>query len=149
MPLLIWNNSFSVGVTSLDQQHTGLFAMVNELNAAMAEGRARKIVGQLLGKLVRYTQEHFAYEERLMEAANYPGLQAHRAQHADLARQVGEFMDRYKHGDSEVAAELLRFLGNWLTTHILHEDKEYGPWIARMARSESTDRNRPIAAAGH
>ncbi len=27
--------------------------------------------------------------------------------------------------------QLLRFLSDWLTKHIQHEDKEYGPWLNR------------------
>ena len=99
MPLLAWNGSYSVGVKTIDQQHSVLFGIVNELHAAMMKGQAQSVVGPLLDKLVKYTHEHFAYEERMMDAAKYPGLVTHRAHHADLTRQVGEFMTRYKRGE--------------------------------------------------
>jgi hemerythrin len=133
MPLLAWNDSYSVGVKTIDQQHSALFGIVNELHAAMMKGQARSAVGPLLDKLVKYTLEHFAYEERMMQAANYPGLATHRAHHADLARQVGEFMTRYKRGDLSLNIELLHFLSDWLTKHIQHEDKLYGSFLTRHA----------------
>jgi hemerythrin-like metal-binding protein len=131
MSLLTWNDSFSVGVKTIDQQHSGLFAIVNELHTAMMTGKAKNVLGALLDKLVKYTVEHFAYEERMMEAAKYPNLVTHRAHHTDLTKQVGDFMARYKRGDGALNIELLRFLSDWLTKHIQHEDKEYVPWLNR------------------
>jgi hemerythrin-like metal-binding protein len=131
MSLLAWNDSYSVGVRSIDQQHSGLFAIVNELHTAMMKGQAKSVLGALLDKLVKYTNEHFSYEERMMEASKYPSFAAHRAHHLDLTKQVSEFMDRYKRGDGTLNIELLRFLSDWLTKHIQHEDKEYGPWLTR------------------
>jgi hemerythrin-like metal-binding protein len=131
MSVLTWNDSFSVGVKTIDQQHSGLFAIVNELHAAMMTGKAKNVLGALLDKLVKYTVEHFAYEERMMEAAKYPNLVTHRAHHTDLTKQVGDFMARYKRGDGALNIELLRFLSDWLTKHIQHEDKEYVPWLNR------------------
>ena len=133
MSLLAWNDSYSVGMKTIDQQHSGLFTIVNELHAAMLKGQAKSVVGPLLDKLVKYTVQHFAYEERMMEAAKYPGLSVHRMHHADLTRQVGEFMTRYKRGDGTLNIELLHFLRDWLTKHIQQEDKEYGPWLTRHA----------------
>ena len=133
MAFMTWNDSYSVGVKTIDHQHAGLFAMVNELHTAMMNGQAKNVVGSLLEKLVKYTVEHFAYEERMMEAAKYPSLVAHRAHHADLTRQVGDFMARYKRGDGAVNIELLQFLSDWLTKHIQREDKQYSPFLTRHA----------------
>ncbi len=129
MSFMTWNESFSVGVETIDQQHSGLFGMVNELHTAMMKGQAKEVVGSLLDKLVKYTVEHFAYEERMMDEAKYPGFVTHSVHHVDLTRQVGEFMARYKRGDGTVNVELLPFLSGWLTRHIQLEDKLYGPWM--------------------
>ena len=42
-------------------------------------------------------------------------------------------MTCYKSGDGTVNIELLRFLGDWLSKHILREDKGYGTWLSRTA----------------
>jgi len=148
MSLLAWNDTYSVGVTTIDQQHSGLFAIVNELHTAMMKGQTRNVLGSLLDKLVKYTVEHFAYEERTMEAAKFPGLAAHRGLHVALTRQVAEFVARYKRGDGTVNIELLRFLSDWLTKHIQQEDKQLGSWINRMARNEAGDRDRVFQPVG-
>jgi hemerythrin-like metal-binding protein len=131
MSLMTWNDSYSVGVKTIDQQHSVLFAIVNELHTAMMTGQAKSVLGALLDKLVKYTHEHFAYEERMMETSKYPSFAEHKAHHVDLTKQVGEFMARYKKGDGTLNIDLLRFLSDWLTKHIQREDKGYGPWLNR------------------
>lgn len=129
MALLTWKIDYSVGVKTIDSQHRTLFDIVNELHTAMMNGQAQGIAGSLLGKLVKYTRDHFASEEKMMAATSYPGLARHRTRHLDLIKQVDEFMARHERGDVTINIHLLRFLGDWLTKHIQHEDKEYGPWL--------------------
>lgn len=131
MALSGWNSSFSVGVKSIDDQHAALFRMLNELHSAMMKAEGRNMTGDLLKKLVKYTQEHFSFEEKMMAQANYPELSGHRAHHRDLTKQVQEFLVRYERGDRTINIELLHFLSDWLTRHIQLEDKQYGPWMNR------------------
>lgn len=131
MALMSWNSDLSVGVKALDGQHSVLFNMVNELHAAMMQGQAKSATGSLLGKLLKYTRDHFSAEEKLLAATNYPGLARHRMQHFELTKQVEEFTARYERGECSINVRLLKFLSDWLTRHIQHEDKEYGPWLNR------------------
>jgi hemerythrin len=133
MSFMTWNDKFSVGAKTIDQQHARLFATVNELHAAMMNGRAKNVVGSLLEKLIKYTVEHFACEEHLLQAAKYPGLVTQRAHHADFTRQVDEFIARYKRSDDTVNIGLLQFLSDWLTRHIQREDRRYSPFLTCRA----------------
>jgi len=129
MALLTWNDRYSVGVKNLDDQHAVLVETLNELHEAMMKGKAKEITGVMLGKLVDYTRVHFSSEEQMMKAARFPGLAAHRAKHQELTRQVGEFVGRYERGEITLNLQLLNFLRDWLSNHILKEDQEYGPWL--------------------
>jgi hemerythrin-like metal-binding protein len=129
MALLSWNSSYSVGIKSMDGQHTKLFGMLNDLHAAMMSGKTQGVTGKLLHKLVDYTREHFTAEEAMMASAKFPGLDTHRIRHRNLSRQVEEFVVRFEKGESAINIQLLNFLRDWLTNHIQKEDKEYGPWL--------------------
>jgi hemerythrin-like metal-binding protein len=129
MALLMWKDQYSVGVKDLDNQHLGLMETLNELHSAMMKGQAKALTGGLLSKLVEYTHEHFAAEESMMTATGFPGLTAHRIKHRELTKQVSEFVGRYEKGEITLNLDLLNFLRDWLTTHILKEDQEYGPWL--------------------
>jgi hemerythrin-like metal-binding protein len=129
MALVTWSDKLSVGVKSIDEQHTVLFNTINELHAAMMKGQARSKVGELLCTLLVYTRNHFTAEEELMAAANYPGLPQHRILHRELTKKVEGYIERYKNGDITLSIDLASFLSDWLTTHIQGTDKTYGPYL--------------------
>jgi len=129
MALLTWGEQYSVGVKTMDSQHTVLFEMLNNLHAAMKTGQGQSLTGPLLGKLLEYTRAHFTAEEGMMAASKYPGLTDHRNQHRALIKQVEDYSARYEQGEIALNLHLLNFLRDWLTNHIQREDREYGPWL--------------------
>lgn len=129
MAFLNWSDKLSVGVKSMDEQHTVLIETLNELHAAMMRGQARHIAGPLLHKLVDYTRDHFAAEEATMAAVDYPDLAQHRQRHQELTWQVNDYVKRFESGDMTVTVPLLTFLSDWLVKHIQGEDQLYGPWL--------------------
>jgi len=130
MALFTWNDrKYSVGVRELDGQHRQLVDTLNQLYDGMTSGQAKTVTGPLLEKLVDYTRQHFAAEERLMTTARYPQVDQQKTEHVKLTRQVEEFVGRYNRGEIALNVSLLNFLRDWLTTHIVQEDKKYGPWL--------------------
>jgi len=86
-----WKDSYSVKVTALDNQHKKLFTIVNEPYTAMGTGHGREVAGDVLQRLVDYTVNHFAAEEKLMEKHGYPYLASHRQEHKALTDKVLAF----------------------------------------------------------
>jgi hemerythrin-like metal-binding protein len=129
MPLVVWSEALSVGVKSVDDQHTILFNTINDLHAAMMKGKGRAIAGDILKKLLDYTRSHFKDEEELMDKAQWAGLSQHKALHRELTKEVEEYVARYEKGDVTVSVDLSAFLSNWLTSHIQKVDQLYGPWL--------------------
>jgi hemerythrin len=129
MALMKWSEQLSVGVKAMDGQHVVLIETLNELHAALTNGEAHTIVGPLLGKLLSYTNTHFSAEEALMEASAFPGLAQHRILHRDLIKQIEVFSGRFERGEEMLSIHLMNFLRDWLSTHILQKDKEYGLWM--------------------
>ena len=127
MALIIWSDKLSVGVPSIDAQHRSLVETLNRLHEAMMKGNTKDVTGVLLRNLATYTRDHFAKEEAMMSAANYPRLSEHRNHHAALTKQIEEFVARFERGESTVNLQLLSFLRDWLTNHILKEDMAYSP----------------------
>jgi hemerythrin len=126
---MTWSEKYSVGVKTLDSQHTVLFDILNDLHAAMMKGEAQSMTGPLLRKLVKYTHEHFSAEEKMLEAAKYPRLTEHRAKHQDLIKQVEDYSARFEWGEITLNMHLMEFLRDWLSNHILKVDHEYAPWL--------------------
>jgi hemerythrin len=130
MALMIWDEKYSVGVKSIDDQHSVLFEAINALHAAMMRGDARKMTGPLLRDLLAYTREHFSAEEKILAAAQYPQLPEHRAKHKDLTDHVAGYVQSFERGELSLSLHLLNFLRDWLGNHILKVDRQYAPWVS-------------------
>ncbi|WP_404380779.1 bacteriohemerythrin [Caenispirillum salinarum] len=130
MALITWQDSYSVGVDMIDADHQLLVSLINQLDDAMTSGAGADTVGSVLNVLIEYTETHFGREELLMEKGGYPELEPHKKEHAKLTGQVRAIVDRYNAGDiGSVDAEVMEFLKNWLTGHILGVDRKYTPYV--------------------
>lgn len=124
-----WNDSFSVKVNAMDDQHKKLFEITRELYSAMQSGQGKKVVGDVLQRLIDYTVHHFASEEALMEQNGYPDLAQHQAEHRALTDKVVAFQEKFNAGQAVITSELMTFLQEWLTGHIHNIDRRYGEFM--------------------
>ncbi|MFA7431743.1 MAG: bacteriohemerythrin [Rhodospirillaceae bacterium] len=130
MALITWQDSYSVGVELIDNDHKLLVSLINQLNDAAEGGQGRDVVGSVLNVLIEYTEGHFSREELLMEKGGYPDLDAHRKHHRKLTTKVREMIAQYHDGRlSTLDRDILDFLKGWLTGHILGVDMEYRPYV--------------------
>jgi len=129
MALITWNNKYSVGVETLDNQHKAFMKSINDLHAAAMLGKAQEVADPILRQALSLASEHFSTEEKLMETSGFPGLAAHRAAHQVFISKTGEFVIRRKKGDTTIYISLLRFMRDWLIRHIQSEDQKYVPWL--------------------
>ncbi|HPF70865.1 MAG TPA: bacteriohemerythrin [Candidatus Krumholzibacteria bacterium] len=128
MALLDWNTSLSVDVSEMDAEHKKLIGLVNALNDAMKAGKGKDELDRIFNELARYTQSHFASEERYMQKVGFPGLEKQKAEHQALLKQVTAFKADYDAGKAMVTVKLMGFLRDWVRNHIQKSDKEYGAW---------------------
>ena len=132
MPFITWDdNLYSMGQPTVDGQHRRLFDLINQLHDATQAGKGNEAVGAVLGSLIDYVNVHFAAEERLMAACGYPGLEAHRQDHARLTQRVLELQQRFQQGHAIAAVQLLDFLGEWLSSHIQCSDRKYVSFLVK------------------
>jgi hemerythrin len=129
MPLMVWNDTLSVKVDEIDNQHKRLVELVNQLHDAMTQGKGREVMGKVLGGLIDYTKTHFADEERLMLKYNYPAYAQQKAEHDALTRQVLDLQSQYLQGKMTLTLEVMQFLQDWLSNHIQKMDRLFGVYL--------------------
>jgi hemerythrin len=129
MALMKWDSTLSVGITRIDAQHQKLVGLVNKLHDAMMSGTGVKVVGTVLDELVAYTREHFQFEEQLMQLHGYPDLAVHVVEHSKLTHQTVQLQADVKQGTA-LTMDVMQFLRDWLTGHILGVDRKYTPFFA-------------------
>ncbi|HEY3324528.1 MAG TPA: bacteriohemerythrin [Planctomycetota bacterium] len=129
MPIITWDESLSVGVAELDNQHKKLIDIINTLHDAMAKGQGGVVLNKTFSALVQYTRQHFTTEERYFERFKYPASTSHRAEHEDLTVQVLDLKERFESGRTMLSIQTMNFLKDWLQNHIRKSDKQYGPFF--------------------
>ncbi|MBK6734830.1 MAG: hemerythrin family protein [bacterium] len=135
MALLDWNSSLSVDESGMDEEYKKLINLVNNLNEAMKQGKTKDEMDRVFGELARYTQSHFASEERYMEKIGYPGLAQQKKEHAELMKQVSAFKAEYDAGKAMISVKLMGFLRDWVRNHIQKSDKQYGVWAKQNVKA--------------
>ena len=143
---LEWKAEFSVGVSEIDAQHKRLFAIINQMDdiAKSKKGKLllyyRDLV-KLLDELGDYAVTHFYDEEMAMEECGCPDFEAHKMKHEVFSDEMANIKEnlvsdpKFKENEeklAEVVDKLNKFLGTWLTKHILIEDMKYKNKIKKV-----------------
>jgi len=122
---ITWDTNLETGDPEIDGQHRELFHRLDRLLAASREKRSREEVAQTLTFLGDYVVQHFAAEERMMVLADYPDLEAHRAEHAHFVQEFGVLYREFK-AEGPTTLFIIR-VGNrvtgWLREHIYRTDR--------------------------
>jgi hemerythrin len=126
MSLFSWSKKFSVNVDELDNQHRQLLGYLNELYDAVTRQQGEWCIGKLLDSLQSYAQEHFAEEEWLLEAVEFPELELQKKQHRYFTVEIARMKAAVSEQHELPPQSVLYFLRSWFLNHIFEEDKKYG-----------------------
>lgn len=127
MALIEWQETFKLGVPSVDHEHQELIALLNRLHAqvqSQAERGANKAsVLRFLGEVHAGIAAHFALEEQIMRERGYDQYPDHKADHERLLDEIRDIMDRYE-ADAylDYEDELSRHLRDWFAEHFRTKD---------------------------
>jgi hemerythrin len=129
MAIFQWSERYLVHIDKIDQQHRGLIHAVNDLHDAMQTGKGSTAVRETLNTLIDYTVTHFTDEEDLMRENEFPGYEAHKRQHDAMKAKVLKCKEEVDDGGVLTSVEVMNFMIEWLTEHILKSDKQFGPYL--------------------
>jgi hemerythrin len=126
-----WSADYSVNIPPLDDQHQELISILNRLFVAVSKLEGAQAIAGTLDSLTDYTEKHFALEEGLMQRANYPDFDEHKAEHQRFLAQLDQFRKKHVLEDKPIYFEMLGFLKAWLKDHIQCVDRKYYPAMQR------------------
>ena len=102
---------------------------VNELFTAMLEGQGGPTALQTMAALEVELKAHLTDEEALMTRINYPDLAAHRADHLAFGERFHLLVQALQTNGGSSAPDVLEFIGDWLSRHVLRFDKAMAQYI--------------------
>ena len=117
-----WDESLSVGISTIDEHHRYLFDLVNDLIEVVANKLGARELGRVLKALGQYAMVHFMAEERMMQQYHYPRLNIQIRQHQLFLERMKEFNEELHQNPLIAQFEILVYLRNWLVAHIRDED---------------------------
>lgn len=129
MAFIKWDDSLSVNVKEIDEQHKKLVDLINKLTDAMSAGKAKQILGNILNELASYTVIHFKTEEKYFDKFKYPFTISHKKEHNDFIKKINDFKRDFESGKALLSVEIMKFLKDWLIKHIKGSDKKYSEFF--------------------
>ena len=121
-----------VGVEEVDKEHSELLELIQLLRYACRmsdRGWAQvEIVRTTLSRLMAFSRNHFAEEERLMQLASYPDYQLHKSEHGLFLEKV-QSLQKSKAAPS---SDSLNAIENWLFHHVEGSDSRFVSHLCDM-----------------
>lgn len=146
-----WDSSLSIGIEIIDEQHKCIIDYMNELASILEFKReVSKVYGfennlsnqdvsklqSILNELVNYTIIHFAFEENMLEKANYPYLESHKNVHSKFVNMIEGYQKKLD-AVEDITESLLIELKEWLINHIKKDDKDYSSDLFKILDKKS------------
>lgn len=135
--IIQWQDSYKIGHDTIDNQHRKLVNMIAALQRSLIDGRSGDVLSQTLRELVDYTQYHFRDEEKAMLELGHQGIDYHKFLHRQFLDQLVQILSDLKQGKPFTTQDLITFLTNWLTEHIVAEDGKIGHTIRHRDRTKA------------
>ena len=129
---LIWDNSLSVQIQEIDEDHRKLVELFNILSHSVAEGDATNYIEAVLDELLSCTIWHFRHEERLMLKYAYENFLEHKKEHQELIESARKLQQKFLQEGKSLSNEDIKLLEHWLVGHILGTDMALGVFLAEV-----------------
>ncbi len=129
MSIFVFDDSFKVGISEIDEQHSRFVGYINDTWDALERGEEKEEFLHILNKLLDYAMEHFSSEEALMREHGYPDYEAHKAVHSDTAADLFDFDVRLLADDPVESRAFVEFLTQWFKNHIQVTDLKLAAFL--------------------
>ena len=126
--MFLWKEEYSVNINDFDEEHKKLFELGSKLYdlVKLKDMDIYDEILTVLGELEDYTLGHFDHEEGVMQQHEYPGLSEHRSHHQAFVNKLKELKSKdIDAAQSKITMEMLVFIADWISVHILKIDKKY------------------------
>lgn len=127
---LVWTETHAVGDHEIDEQHQQIFELYNQALHALQANPGHLTPGTVLQALIDYTGYHFATEEAVMAANDYPHRAEHAREHRALLSVVSALVTRVD-ADPRMLSDVVGLLRVWIQGHVLCTDKDLGEFLKR------------------
>ena len=148
--MIVWNDSFKVGLPAVDCDHLVLFSLLNQIDINIDSTNRTACLADVLGAVLKYVEFHFTHEEQMMYETLYPKRNEHCDRHRLFTLKINHFHHDVLFATDQIneARKLRQWILDWFQTHILTSDQEFATWLTQDHESLSpmSDTSFPVMA---
>lgn len=122
-----WKDEYSVGLLEIDNQHRELLSLFGRVAESLRDDAPWSDMHYRIVELRTFAEFHFQFEEALMRMFGYAEHDRHTGSHKQFFVKMAEFEKNSILGETK--QDMLKFLFDWLFSHILKSDKAYAEHI--------------------
>lgn len=120
-----WENDYTIGIKSIDNQHKKLFDLVNKLFELDENPNIKEEIRNILYAFRDYTIVHFSDEEEYMKSIGYPELEAHKETHRHIVESLHHIIQTPA-ALNIIKSKMRVVAKRVLIDHIVNEDHKIG-----------------------
>lgn len=127
-------DAIAVGIKEIDDQHVKLLDCLSEIINSADDKNEDELLTNISG-LIELWEEHFKYEENLMEQYGYTDIAAHKKEHEEINESTSNMRKMYSKGFKYVVYSLKLHLTLWIDEHVSHiegEDKKLAEFLKKQ-----------------
>jgi hemerythrin len=124
-----WDDTLSVKIGSIDNQHRKIIDLINAFYESIREGSGAENTKKLIIGMKDYTLRHFSTEENYMRKYGYPDYELHKQEHDLFVSKVSDLEEKLNQGKLIMSFEITGFLKEWIKKHIQGTDKKYSEFF--------------------
>ncbi len=140
--LISWDPKFATGIRLIDDEHKKLVELCKNLYNAILQNQSNENWHELmyatLKDCVDYVNVHFRHEEQLMKASKFDGYDVHRTHHMEFESKIAETVSNFNSLAIIDVLKFIKFLYEWILSHIAHEDKLYIPNLVEFLKANQS-----------
>ncbi|MGD2117794.1 MAG: hemerythrin family protein [Chromatiales bacterium] len=125
MEKIIWSEKYNTGSAAIDKQHQRFVELLNILLEHQDTETDPELLTETVEKLMLFTEKHFADEEKILAAGQFPDVNHHRDQHLDFIESTAEQFTRTLKDKHRFPEELTKLMHEMWIHHMEEEIPEF------------------------
>lgn len=124
MHQIIWKDEYNIH-PQIDEQHKQIIEIANTLAQMKLDDTHPEDLIPILNQLTLYSEEHFAFEEDLLESIDYEDLENHIDFHHNYLEKLSDIVEQMMNNEEITSSHFLDFIEKWWINHIIKEDMKF------------------------
>jgi len=126
---ITWNETMSVGIPEIDEDHQKFIVLINDLNRSISDRMSPAEIIKRLEIIINDAAHHFHQEEKLFFEWQYPDVSGHASIHANILATLKGIQKKFMpYGMDSGWVDAGIQIKKILIDHILKEDMKYADY---------------------